>query len=92
MRFATMLVVLTSLAGCAQYDEARNANLQAASQDQVAADDANCRSQGLQPASAEYNDCRKRLANEHASGTRAHQRMLDTMTSDSALKPFSRGY
>lgn len=90
MRFAGALLLLTSLAGCAQYDEARKANLEAANRDQVAADDATCRPAGA-PSSAEYNDCRKRLANEHASGTRAHQRMLDSMTSDSALKPFSRG-
>ncbi|MFA6265317.1 MAG: hypothetical protein WC670_06330 [Pseudolabrys sp.] len=92
MRFVLTLVVLTSLVGCAQYDETRKANLEASSQDQVAADDAKCRSSGQQPGSVEYNDCRKRLANEHASGTRGYQRMLDGMTNDSALKPFSRGY
>lgn len=91
MRFAMALVVLTALAGCAQYDEARKARLEASAQDQVAADDAKCRSAGA-PNSAEYNDCRKRLANEHASGTRGYQRMLDNMTGDSALKPFSQGY
>jgi hypothetical protein len=69
MRFAMALVALTSLAGCAQYDATRNANLEAAGRDQVAVDD----------------------ANEHASGTRGYQRMLDGMTNDSALKPFSRG-
>jgi hypothetical protein len=90
MRFAMALVVFTSLAGCAQYDATRNANLEAAGRDQVAADDAKCRPSGA-PGSAEYNDCRKRLANEHASGTRGYQRMLDGMTNDSALKPFSRG-
>ena len=90
MRFAVILVVLTSLAGCAQYDEARNANLAAAAQNQVAADDANCRSSDRQPGSPAYDDCRRRLANEHASGTRGYQRMLDAMTGDSALKPFGQ--
>lgn len=90
MRIALAIVVMTSLAGCAQYDEARKTRLEAATQDQVAADDAKCRPSGA-PGSAEYNDCRKRLANEHASGTRGYQRMLDNMTGDSALKPFSRG-
>ena len=91
MRMVAMLLALTSLAGCAQYDEARKARLEATAQDQVAADDAKCRPAGA-PNSAEYNDCRKRLANEHASGTRGYQRMLDSMTVDSALKPFSQGY
>ena len=90
MRFAIALVVLTSLSGCAQYDEARKANLETSAQDQVAADDAKCRSSGQQPGSAEYNDCRKRLANEHASGTRGYQRMLDGMTNGSSLKPFGQ--
>ena len=91
MRFAVALVVLTSLVGCAQYDATRKANLEATTQDQVAADAATCRPSGA-PGSAEYNDCRKRLANEHASGTRGYKRMLDGMTNDSALKPFSQGY
>lgn len=88
MRFAAALVVLTSLVGCAQYDEARNAKLAAAAADQVAADDANCRSSGLQPGSPAYDDCRKRLANQHASGERGHKRLMDQMTSGSSLRPF----
>lgn len=89
MRLALTLVVSISLAGCAQYDETRRANLEAAAQEHVAADDASCRSSGLQPGTPTYDDCRKRLANEHASkGTRGHQRMLDSMMNDSALKPF----
>ena len=79
MRFAAALVVLTSLVGCAQYDEVRNANLAAAEQERVAADDANCRSSGVQPGSPAYEDCRKRLANQHANEGRGHQRMLDQM-------------
>lgn len=91
MRFAVMLVVLTSLGGCAQYDDARNANLAAAAQDQVAADDANCQASGLRPGSPEYDDCRKRLANEHANkGTRGYQRMLNVMENDRGGRPFGQ--
>ena len=89
MRMTAVLVALTSLVGCAQYDETRSANLAAAAQEQVAADDANCQASGLKPATPDYDDCRKRLANEHASkGTRGHQRLLDSMMNDSALKRF----
>ena len=87
MRFAVALVILTSLVGCAQYDETRKVNLAAAAQDQVASDDASCRSSGLQPGSPAYDDCRKRLVNAHASGTRGHQRLLDSMMNDSPLRP-----
>ena len=87
MRFAVALVVLTSLAGCAQYDEARKANLEAAAADQVAADDANCRASG-EPGSAAYEDCRKRWANQHANEGRGHKRMLDQMMRGSSTRPF----
>lgn len=86
MRFATMLVVLTSLAGCAQYDAAREQNLAAAARDQVAADEAACQASGA-PGSPAYDDCRKRLANQHASGTRGHQRLMDMMTNENNLRP-----
>lgn len=88
MRFAAALVVLTSLGGCAQYDEARTANLAAAARERAASDDANCRSSGVQPGSPAYDDCRKRYANQHASGERGHKRMLDQMSSGSSLRPF----
>ena len=91
MRFVTILLVLTPLAGCAQYDEVRTANLQAAAQERVAADDANCRAPGVQPGSPQYDDCRKRLANQQASGTRAHQRMVDQMLNDtSSIRPMGQ--
>jgi hypothetical protein len=88
MRFAATLVVLTSLVGCAQYDEARTANLAAAERERVAADDANCRSSGVELGSPAFDDCRKRLANQHASGERGHKRMLDQMMSGSSIRPF----
>jgi hypothetical protein len=90
MRFAAMLLVLTPLVGCAQYDEVRTANLQAAAQERVAADDANCRSSGGKPGDPQYDDCRKRLANQQASGTRAHQRMIDQMLNDSSIRPMGQ--
>jgi len=91
MRFATILMMLTLLAGCAQYDATREANLAAAAQDRVAADDANCRASGVQPGSPQYDDCRKRLANQQASGTRAHQRMVDQMLNDtSSIRPLGQ--
>lgn len=90
MRNAVVLVVLTSLAGCAQYDATREANLAAAAQDRVAADDANCRSSGVQPGSPQYDDCRKRLANQQARDTRGHQRVIDQMLNDSSIRPIGQ--
>ena len=82
MRFATVLVVLVTLAGCAQYDAARQANLKAAAQARVAADDANCRSSGAQPGTPAYEDCRKRWENQHAQETRGQENLVNEM-----LKP-----
>ena len=89
MRFAVALVVLTSLAGCAQYDETRNANLAAAEQERVAADDANCRASG-EPGSAAYEDCRKRWANQHANEGRGQKRLVDQMFNDNPVRPFGQ--
>jgi len=82
MRFAAMLVVVLSLAGCAQYDDMRNENLAAASRDRVAADDAACRPSGA-PGTPAYDDCRKRYANLHASETRRQNRLVEQMFKDS---------
>jgi len=90
MRFAVMLAILTSLGGCAQYDETRTANLAAAAQEQVAADDAKCQASGLRPGSPEYEDCRKRLAEQNARGTRGYQRMLNVMENDRGGRPFGQ--
>lgn len=90
MRFAALFVILASLAGCAQYDEARRANLETAAQTQVAADDANCQASGLKPGSPEYEDCRKRLAEQNARGTRGYQRMLHVMENDRGGRPFGQ--
>ena len=84
-----MLVLLTALAGCAQYDETRNANLAAAAQERVAADEAACKSSGA-PGSPQYDDCRKRLANEQAKDTRGHQRLMDQMLNQNNLRPIGQ--
>ena len=90
MRFVTLFAVLASLVGCAQYDEARNANLETAAQAQVAADDAKCQGAGLKPGSPEYEDCRKRTAEQNARGTRGYRRMLDVMENDRGGRPFGQ--
>ena len=79
MRFAAVLLVLTFLAGCAQYDAARQANLAAAARARTAADDTACRSSGAQPGSPAYNDCRKRLANQHAQEMHSQARLANEM-------------
>jgi hypothetical protein len=79
MRFATMLVALVSLVGCAQYDAARQANLAAAAQAQTASDDASCRSSGAQPGTPAYDDCRKRLENQHAQESHRQDRLANEM-------------
>ena len=84
MRFATILLVLTSLAGCAQYDAMRTQNLAAASQERVASDDAACRSSGAAGSPA-YDDCRRRYANLHASESHSQERLAEQMLND---KPF----
>jgi hypothetical protein len=89
MRVAAVLLMLTALAGCAQYDATRSANLAAATQERVAADDAACRPAGA-PGSAAYDDCRKRYANQHASEQQGHQRMVDQMLNEGPPIP-SRG-
>jgi hypothetical protein len=89
MRLAAMLVVLTSLAGCAQYDEMRSANIADAGRQQVAADDAACRPAGV-PGTPAYDDCRKRYANAHASEQTSHERLVDQMMNDSAREASGR--
>jgi hypothetical protein len=90
MRFAVALVFLTVLAGCAQYDNARDANLETAGREQVAADDAKCQAAGLKPGSPDYEECRKRLAEQNARGTRGYQRMLNVMENDRGGRPFGQ--
>ncbi len=79
MRFAAVLLVLAFLASCAQYDATREANLAAAAQARTAADDSTCRSSGAQPGSPQYNDCRRRLENQHAQETHSQDRLANEM-------------
>ena len=79
MRFAAAFLMLALLAGCAQYDAAREANLAAAAQARTAADDSACRSSGAQPGSPAYDDCRKRLENQHAQETQSQGRLANEM-------------
>lgn len=90
MRYAAMLVALTALTGCAQYDAIRTENLEAAARERVAADDAACKSSGVQPGTPQYDDCRRRYANQQAGETRAHQRMMDQMTNQNNLRPIGQ--
>ena len=79
MRFAAAFLALMLLAGCAQYDATRQANLAAAAQAQTAADDASCRSSGAQPGTPAYDDCRKRWENQHAQETHRQDRLANEM-------------
>lgn len=90
MRIAAMLVVLTSLVGCAQYDAARNANLAAAEHARAASDDAACRSSGLEPGSPQYDDCRRRMLNQHASESHSQEALANQMLNDNPLHPFGQ--
>jgi len=90
MRIAAVIVMLTALGGCAQYDATRSANLAAAAQERVAADDAACKASGVQPGTPAYDDCRKRYANAHASEQTGHERLVDQMMMDSAREASGR--
>ena len=90
MRFAALLLALTSLVGCAQYDAERQANLAAAAQAQTASDDASCRSSGAQPGSPAYDDCRRRFANQHAQGTHRQEDLANQMLNATKLGPIGQ--
>jgi hypothetical protein len=91
MRFATILAMLLSLAGCAEYDNAREANMAAAANERLASDDASCRSSGAERGSPVYDDCRKRLENQHAQETHSQQHLANQMLNDtSALRPYGQ--
>jgi uncharacterized protein YecT (DUF1311 family) len=90
MRFATVLVALVCLAGCAQYDAERHANLAAAAQAWAAADDANCRSSGAQSGSPEYADCLQRFANQHAQETDRQHKLVDEMLNTRPIGPIGQ--
>ena len=90
MRFAAMLLALMSLAGCAQYDAERQANLDAAAQARAASDDASCRSSGAKPGSPQYEDCRRRYENQHAQETHRQQDLANQMLNATKLGPIGQ--
>ncbi|HET7849625.1 MAG TPA: hypothetical protein VFL51_11250 [Pseudolabrys sp.] len=83
-------MALGLLANCAQYDAERQANLAAAERARVASDDARCRSSGAQPNSPEYDDCRRRYANERAKETHRQQDLVDRMLNANNLRPLGQ--
>jgi hypothetical protein len=66
MRIFVLLLVLVSLEGCAEYRAQQQANANAQYQAQLASDDAQCRSYGVQPGSPPYVQCRMNLNNLRA--------------------------
>jgi hypothetical protein len=90
MQRAALLLVLVTLAGCAQYDAERQANLEAAARERAAADDANCRASGLQPGTPPYDDCRRRLQNQHARQTHRQLDLADQMLNAHKLGPIGQ--
>jgi hypothetical protein len=90
MRFAMVFLALGTLVGCAQYDAERQANLAATAQARVASDDATCRSSGAQPKSPEYEDCRRRYANQHAQETRRQNDLANQMLNANKLGPIGQ--
>ena len=90
MRFATLLLALMSLAGCAQYDAERASNLAATAQAQTASDDANCQASGLKPGTPAYDDCRRRYANQHAQTSRSQENLANEMLKGQKLGPIGQ--
>ena len=90
MRFAALLSALMFLAGCAQYDAARQANLAAAAQAQTAADDANCQASGVKPGTPAYDDCRRRYANQHAQSTHGQENLANQMLNATKIGPIGQ--
>jgi hypothetical protein len=90
MRFAALLLALMFIAGCAQYDAERQANLAAATQARAASDDANCRSSGAQPGTPAYDDCRRRYANQHAQSTHRQEDLANQMLNATKLGPIGQ--
>ena len=93
MRFAALLLALmapAALAGCAQYDAERKANLAATAQEQTAADDASCRSSGAQPGTPAYDDCRRRYSNLHAQSSRSQENLANEMLKGQKLGPIGQ--
>ena len=87
MRFAVLLLAIVGLAGCAQYDAERAANLAATAQAQTAADDANCQASGVKPGTPAYDDCRRRYANQHAQESHRQNDVANQLLNANKLHP-----
>jgi hypothetical protein len=90
MRLTAVFLVLGLLASCAQYDAERQANLTAAAQARTASDDAACRASGGQPSSPEYEDCRRRYANQHAQETRRQNDVANQLLNANKIGPIGQ--
>ena len=96
MRFAALLLALMAplgllaLAGCAQYDAERAANLAATHEAQTASDDAACQSSGVKPGTPAYDDCRRRYSNLHAQSSRSQENLANDMLKGQKLGPIGQ--
>jgi hypothetical protein len=90
MRFAALLLALMSLAGCAQYDAERAANLAATHEAQTSADDEKCQAAGLKPGTPAYDDCRRRYSNLHAQSSRSQENLANEMLKGQKLGPIGQ--
>jgi hypothetical protein len=93
MRFAALLLAhtaLVALAGCAQYDADRAANLAATHEAQTAADDASCQASGARPGTPAYDDCRRRYSNLHAQSSRSQENLANEMLKGQKLGPIGQ--
>ena len=96
MRFAALILALAApmallaLAGCAQYDAERAANLAATQQAQTESDDANCQASGLKPGTPAYDDCRRRYSNLHAQSSRSQENLANEMLKGQKLGPIGQ--
>lgn len=77
---------MIALAGCAQYDEIRSANLAAAQHERAAADEATCRDRG-QPGSTAYEDCRKQMLEQRDKSAYRQEKVAEDMLNESSLRP-----
>jgi outer membrane biogenesis lipoprotein LolB len=66
MRTVLVVVALTALAGCAEYEAQQRQQAQAQSAAIAANEDAQCRSYGAQPGSPAYIQCRMNFSNQRA--------------------------
>lgn len=88
LRFVAVSGAMIALAGCAQYDEMRSANLAAAQQERVATEEAACRENGVQPGSQAYADCRKEMLRQRQKSAYRQEEVARDMLNESHLRPY----